>query len=112
MKKIVLKNLNQRSLEQLWGLKDKKFKRQNKVESSAEELLGLRNRNQNLLTQIKKLKNYKKPLESKLEELITKQASKSSEVAIQVEEKGTTLIQIVSQFIKIPIQLKGRHTQI
>jgi hypothetical protein len=39
--------------------------------------------------QIKKLKNDKKSLENKLEQLIEKEASKSSDVKIQVVEKGT-----------------------
>jgi hypothetical protein len=39
--------------------------------------------------QIKKLKNNKKSLENKLEQIIKKEASKSSDVKIQVVEKGT-----------------------
>jgi hypothetical protein len=38
--------------------------------------------------QIKKLKNYNKPLENNSEELIKKEAMKSSDVKIQVVEKN------------------------
>jgi hypothetical protein len=79
-------------LEQIRGLKEEKAENRDmkKVEKSEnEELSHLKNHNQNLLTQIKKLKNDKKLLENKLEQLIEKEASKSSDVKIQVVEKGT-----------------------
>jgi len=51
------------------------------------ELARLKNHNNNLLTQIKKIKNDKKSLGNKLEQLIEKEASSSK--IIQVDEKGT-----------------------
>jgi hypothetical protein len=61
-------------LEQIKKLKDEKLESQdikNKVNKSGnEELACLKNHNQNLLTQIKKIKNDKKSLENKLEQLI------------------------------------------
>jgi hypothetical protein len=83
--------LNQRLLEQIKGLKEKAENRDTKKveQSENEELARLKNHNQSLLMQIKKLKDDKKSLERKLEQLIRKEASKSSEVKIQVVEKGT-----------------------
>jgi len=90
-----LRNHNQMLLEQIRKLKDGKLENQdikNKVDKSEnEELACLKNQNRNLLTQIKKLKNDKKSLEIKIEQLIRKEASKSSEVKIQVVEKGINL---------------------
>jgi hypothetical protein len=108
-----LKNLNQRLLEQIKKLKNEKLENpdvKNKVDKvENEELLRLRNHNQNLLTQIKKLKNNKKSLENKLEQIIKKEASKSSDVKIQVVEKGTNTDPVISQLKKIPIHLEKRH---
>ena len=68
----------------------------------------LKNHNQNLLTQIKKLKNDKKSLERKWEQLIKKEASKSSKVKIQVVEKGinTDPINITTKEDVNPIEVK------
>jgi hypothetical protein len=60
-----------------------------KLSEKEEESSRLKDHNQNLLTQIKKLKNDKKSLENKLEQLIEKEALKSSDVEVQVVEKGT-----------------------
>jgi hypothetical protein len=82
-----LKNLNERLLVQIEEEIEKKD--MNKVDTSDnEENPHLKNHNINLLMQIKKLKNDKKSLESKVEQLI-KETSKSSNVKIQVEKKGT-----------------------
>jgi len=90
-----LKNLNQKFLEQIRGLKDKKLENQdikNKVSKSRnEEILRLRNHNQNLLTHIVKFKNDKELLENKLEQLIKKETLKPSDVKIQLAEKGTNI---------------------
>jgi hypothetical protein len=66
--------------------RDMKFEK-----SGNEELSCLRNHNQDLLTQIGKLKNNKKLLENKLEQLIKKEALKPLDVKIQVVEKGTNI---------------------
>jgi hypothetical protein len=105
-----LKNLNQRLLEQIKKLKNEKLENtdvKNKVDKvENEELTCLKNHNQNLLTQIKKLKNDKKLLENKLEQLIEKEASKFSNVKIQVVEKGTNTdpIHITTQEDANPIK--------
>jgi predicted RNase H-like nuclease (RuvC/YqgF family) len=57
--------------------------------SDNEENPRLKNHNQNLLMQIKKLMSIKKSLENKLEQFIEREASKSSDVKKQDEEKGT-----------------------
>jgi myosin heavy subunit len=101
--------LNQRLLEQIKGLKEEAENQDTKKveQSENEELACLKNHNQNLLTQIKKLKNDKKSLESKVEQLI-KEASKSSEVKIQVVEKGTNTdpIHITTKEDVNPVEVK------
>lgn len=52
-----------------------------------EEVFRLKDHGGKLLTQIKKLKNDKKSLKDKLEQL-TQEVSKSLDVTVQVEEKG------------------------
>jgi hypothetical protein len=63
--------------------------------------------NQNLVLQIKKLKNDKRSLENKLEQ-IQKDASKSSGVNIQVVEKGTNTdpIHVTTQEDVNPVEKK------
>lgn len=56
-----------------------------------EEIFHLKNHDEKLLMQMKKLKNNKKSLDNKLKQLIEREASKSSNVKIQVEEKGTII---------------------
>jgi len=86
--------LNQRLLEQI---KEPKKKAENRDTKTVEQLeneelaCNLKNHNQTLLTQIRKLKNDKKPLENKLEQFIEKKASKSSVFKIQVVEKGANI---------------------
>ena len=53
-----------------------------------EEVLRLKNHSEKLLTQIKKLKNDKKSLKDKLEQL-TQEVLKSPDVTVEVEDKGT-----------------------
>jgi hypothetical protein len=76
-----------------------------------EENSRLKNHNQNLLMQIKKLKNDKRLLENKLEQ-IQKEASKSSGVKIQVMENGTNTdpIHITAQE-DVKVKLKKKHIQ-
>jgi hypothetical protein len=104
----------------------------NKVDKSEtnEELVCLKVHNQSLLTQIKKLKNDKKLLQNKLEQLTRKEASinketmikpmeleKSSDVKIQVVEKGTNTdpINITTQkdanLVEVRIFLDVEHKQ-
>jgi hypothetical protein len=86
-----LKNLNQKLLEQIRMLKEEKLENPDIKEvdkSENEDLAHLNNYNKNLLMEINKLKNDKS-LENKLEQIIEKEASKSSNVKIPVVEKGT-----------------------
>ena len=104
-----LKNLNKNLLEQIKDLKDENIKIQNTEKkfdkSETEEILQLKNHNQSLLPQIKKLKDDNKSLKNKLEELITKEVSKSS---VQVEERGKNMdpINITTQEDERPIEVK------
>jgi len=83
--------LNQGLLDQIKGLKEKVENQDTKKieQSENEELARLKNDNKKLLMQIKKLKDDKKSLESKLEQFIRKEALKSSKVKILVVEKWT-----------------------
>jgi hypothetical protein len=106
-----LRNLNQKLLEQIKGLKEEKADNRDMkiVEKSVNgELLCVRNHNQILLTQIGKLKNDKKLLENNLDQLIQKEASKFSDVKIQVVEKGTNtyLIHITTQEGAISVEVR------
>jgi len=58
-----------------------------KITVEKEEVSQLRDHSEKLLTQIKKLKKDKKLLGNKGQQLAEKEASKSSNVEIQVEEK-------------------------
>ena len=73
-----------------------------------EEVSCLKDHSEKLLTQIKKLKNDKKSLKNKLEELITKEVSKFLDVTIQGEEKetNTDTVNITTQELEKPIQVK------
>jgi predicted nuclease with TOPRIM domain len=95
--------------EQIKRLKDKKLENQglrNRVDKSEndEEISRLRDHNQSLFTQIKKLKNDKNSLQGKLEQLTNKEAlinketmtnlielEKSFGVKIEVMEKQTNI---------------------
>lgn len=52
-----------------------------------EEVARLKDHNEKLLTQIKKLKKDKKSLENKVQQLVKKESSKLSNVEVRVEEK-------------------------
>ena len=102
-----LKTLNQRILEQIKDLKDEKLKYKiNELKN--QELIRLKKHNQSLLSQIKKLKDDKKSLKNKLEEFLTKEVSKLSDVTHQVEDKetNTNLVNITTQEEEKPIEVK------
>lgn len=110
MKKNRLESLNQKLLEQIKQLRigeheNPDIKHTEKIE--IEEVSCIKNHNQNLLTQIKKLKSDTKSLENKLEEFSRKEASISLEIAIQFEEKGTNtdLDNIMNQNDPNPIEV-------
>jgi hypothetical protein len=87
-----LKNLTQGLLEQIRKLKDKKLTNldiKDIVKSDNEQNSCLRNHKENLLMQIKNIKNNKKSLENKLKLLIENETSKFSAEQIQVMENGT-----------------------
>lgn len=102
----MFKNLKQTFVEQIQCLKDEKREGQNKVDLENEECLRLKNHNQNLLKQIKKLKDEKKSLTNRFKELVTKEASKSPDVAIQTEETNINTNNLVVQANPNPIEAK------
>jgi hypothetical protein len=104
-----LKNLNQGLLEQIRELKEEKLENLDYKDidkSDDEKNSCLKNHNQNLPTQIKKINNDRKSLENKLELLIEKEASKFLDEQIQVMENGT-----ITNPIPVTIQRVAKSTK-
>ncbi len=85
------------------------MQREDKITANKnEEVFQLKDHSEKLLTQIKKLNKDKKFLENKVQQLMDKDPSKSSNMEIQVEEKGTNTDPINFRVQKSPNPIEAK----